>query len=119
MGCGPSTLTLVNKRLTEYSEHSMQVFHESMKKEHLALNHLKGKSARYESHKDLRSRCTRDRLMPKFLKLELESIIDNFHQEFTENCFPKLKDYLFDLMNDMIKFCDKRRAETKLAIQCI
>ena len=44
----PSTLTLVNEPTTENSEHSIQVIHESINKEHLAikLNRLKEKSTR-------------------------------------------------------------------------
>ena len=117
---GPSTSTLVNELLTENSEHSMQVIYESINEELLALklNHLKEKSARYKSHKDFLSRCIKDHLIPKGLKLELEPAIGNFDQAFIDNWFSKLKDHLIDLMKH-IKSCDKAIAETKPAIQNI
>ena len=64
---GPATPTLVNERITENSEHSIKVIHESINKEHLALklNLLKEKSARKESHKDFLSRCIKNSLIPK------------------------------------------------------
>ena len=100
--------TVKNERLTETSEHSIQVLHESINKEHLALklNHLKEKTARYESHKDFLSRCIKDCLIPKGLKLELEPTIGNFDQKFIDKWFSKLKDYSFDLMKVIIKICD-------------
>ena len=118
---GPSISTLVNEPITENSEHSMQVIHEIINKEHLALklNRLKEKSARYDSHKDFLSCCIKDCFIPKGLKLELEPTIGNFDQEFIDNRFSKRKDYSFDLMKDIIKFCDKAIAETKPAIQNI
>ena len=78
---------------------------------------FKGKLARYASHKDFLSHCIKNCLIPKGLKLELEPTIDNFDQEFIDNWFSKLKDYSFDLMEDM--FFDKAIAEMKLAIQNI
>ena len=72
---------------------------------------------KYESHKDFLSRFIKDRLIPKGLKLELEQTIGKYDQEFIDNWFSKLKDYSFDLMKDIIKFCDKTIAETKSALQ--
>ena len=91
----------------------MQVIHESINKEHLALklNLLEEKSARCESHKDFVSRCIKDHLIPNSFKLELEPNIGNFDQEVIDNWFSKLKDYLFDLMKDTIKFYDKTIAD--------
>ena len=74
---GPSTSTLVDEPLTENSEHSVQVIQENINKEYLALklNRLKEKSAGYEFYKDFLSRCIKERLIPKGLKLELEPTI--------------------------------------------
>ena len=99
----------------------MQVFYESINKEHLALklNRLKEKSTWYESHRDFLSRCIKDLLISKSLKLEVEPDIGNFDQKFIENSFSKLKDYSYDLMKDVTKFCKRTMAETKPAIQNI
>ena len=73
----------------------MQVFDESINKEHLALklNRLKEKSTWYESHRDFLSRCIKDLLISESLKLEVEPHIGNFDQKFIGNSFSKLKDY--------------------------
>ena len=68
---------------------------------------------------DFLSRCFKDRLIPKGLKVELEPTIGNFDREFIDNWFSKLEDYSFDLMKDIIKFCDKTIAETKPTIRNI
>ena len=105
----------------ENSENAMQVIHESINKEHLALklSRLTEKFAMCESHKDFLSHCIKDRLKPKGLKLGLELTIGNFDQEFIDKWFSKLKYYSFDLMKYIIKFCGKTIAETKRAIQNI
>ena len=99
----------------------MQLIYESINNEHLVLklNRLNKKSARYESHKDFLSRCIKDHLIPKRLKLELEPTIGNFGQELIDNWFSKLKDYSFDWMKHITKFCDNTMAQTKPAIQNI
>ena len=43
----------------------------------------------------------------------MEPTIRNFDQQFIDNWFSKLKDYSFDSMKDIIKFCDKTIVETK------
>ena len=83
----------------------------------LKLNRLKEKSASYESHKYFLSRCIRDCSIPKGLKLQLEPTLRNFDQEFINSWFSKLKDFSFDTMKDIIKFCDMTIAESKLAIE--
>lgn len=83
----------------------------------LKLNRLQEKSASYESHKYFLSRCIRDCSIPKGLKLELEPTLRNFDQEFINSWFSKLKDFSFDTMKDIIKFCDMTIAETKLQLR--
>ena len=96
----------------------MQVFYERINTEHLALklNRLIKKSARYEFHKQFFHTMPKNYLVPNGLKLELEPINGNFVQEFIDNWFLKLKDHSFDLMKDIITFCNKTMTETKLAI---
>ena len=96
---GPSTSTLVNEPLKDNLA--------------LKLNLFKEKYSRCESHEDVLSRCMRDRLIPNASKLELELTIGNNDQEFIGNWFSKLKYYCFDLMKEIIKFCDKTLVETK------
>ena len=45
--------------------------------------------------------------------------IGSFDQVFIDNWFLKLKDYLFDLIKDIINVCGKSTAETRLAMQNI
>ena len=49
----------------------------------------------------------------------MEQTTNNFHKEFISNWVSKLKSYAFDLMKDIMKFCDKTITETKPAIQNI
>ena len=99
----------------------MQVCYESINKEHLPLklNRLKEKLTWYESDRDFISRCIKDLLISKSLKLEVKPHIGNFDQKCIGNSFSKLKDYSYDLMKDVIKFCKRIMDETKPAIQNI
>ena len=70
----------------------------------LKLNRLTEKHARYKSHKDFLTRCISEKLVPKWLKLELEPTIENHDQELLDNCFSKLNEFSLSLMKDMVKF---------------
>ena len=70
----------------------------------MKLNRLKEKHARYESHKEFLNRCISEKLVPKWLKLELEPTIENHDQELLDNWFSKLNESSLSLMKDMVKF---------------
>ena len=53
----------------------------------LKLNHLKEKSIRYISHKDVISQCIKSKLVPKRLELTLEPKIKNYDQDLIDSWY--------------------------------
>ena len=88
-------------------------------KEKIALNHdsLKGKSITYKYHKDFLKRCLAEKLVPKGLRLELETAIENCDQEFVDKWYVKLKLFSLTLMNGFVSYCNKTIAHTKQNIR--
>ena len=60
----------------------------------LKLNRLKDKAVRYKSHKHFLSRCIAEELVPKGLKVELESTIGNYDQKIRWHVVLKVKNIL-------------------------
>ena len=67
-------------------------------KEHIALklNHLM-----YESHKNFLTSCIAKKLIRKGFKLELDSTIGNFDEEFVDEWYSKLKVFSRILMKNI------------------
>ena len=65
----------------------------NMQKEKTALKPtcLKEKSIRYKLREDFWNRCLAEKLIPKGLRLEFEATIVNYHQEFVDTWYAKLK----------------------------
>ena len=56
----------------------------------LKLNHLKEKSIRYISDKDVISQCIKSKLVPKRLELTLEPKIKNYDQDLIDSWYSNL-----------------------------
>ena len=91
----------------------------SINKEKLAmkLNHLKNKSARYESHKSFLNQCIREKLIPKGLKVYMEPTIGNHDQEFLDNWNQLFKDFSLVLMKNIVSFCDQTLTATTTEVK--
>ena len=83
----------------------------------LKLNRLKDKSIIYESDKDFLNHCLAEKLVPKGLRLELETTIGNDDQEFVDTWYAKLKSFSLTQMKDIVSYCDKTIAQTKQNIR--
>ena len=66
------------------------------------MNRLKDKQVRFESHKEFLSHCITDGLLPKGPERMLELTIGNHDQNFSDNCYSKLKQFLLSLMKEII-----------------
>ena len=62
---------------------------------------------RYESHKEFLSRCVKEKVIPRGLKVEVEPTIGNHDEEFVSLWNEKLKSFSLELMKDIITFCEK------------
>ena len=91
----------------------------SINKEKLALklNHLKNKSARYESHKSFLNQCIREKLIPKGLEVYIEPTIGNHDQEFLDNWNQLFKDFSLVLMKNIVSFCDQTLTATTTEVK--
>ena len=83
----------------------------------LKLNRLKDKVTMYGSHKDFLTRCIAEEQIPKGLKLELESTIGDFDQEFVDEWYSKLKGFSLKLMKDRTIYCQKTIKSPNLSIK--
>ena len=77
---------------------------------------MREKSTRYNSHKDIPSRCIQEKLVPKGLELSLEPAVGNYDQEFIDNWYSNLKDFSRILMKQTVAFCEKTEAKTERSI---
>ena len=80
---------------------------------------MKGKNARYQSHREFLSQCIESKLIPKGLKLELEHTIGNHNEEFLDTWYPNLQEFSLTLMKGIVKFCDEKISETEAYINSI
>ena len=79
-------------------------------------NHLRAKSAQYNSYKDFLSRCIQEKLVPKSLELNLEPTIGNYDQEFIDNWYSNLKDFSFILVKQIVTYSKKTKKKTQTRI---
>ena len=70
------------------------------------------KITRYESHKEFLSRCVKEKVIPRGLKVEVEPTIGNHDEEFVSLWNEKLKSLSLELMKDIITFCEKTLTST-------
>ena len=77
---------------------------------------MREKSTRYNSHKDIPSRCIQEKLVPKGLELSLEPAAGNYDQEFIDNWYSNLKDFSRILMKQTVAFCEKTEVKTETSI---
>ena len=82
----------------------------------IKLNHLRAKSAQYNSHKDFLSRCIQEKLVPKGLELNLEPTIGIYDQEFIDNWYSILKDFPLIVMKQIVTYCKKTKEKTQTSI---
>ena len=66
------------------------------------MNRLEDEQVRFQSHKEFLSHCITDGLLPKGLERMLELTIENHDQNFSDNCYSKLKQFLLSLMKEII-----------------
>ena len=78
----------------------------------MKLNCMKDKNPRYQSHREFLSQCVESKLIPKSLKLELESTIGNHDQQFLDTWYSNLQEFSLTLMKGIIKSCDKTISES-------
>ena len=111
-----STATLAEDTVNKENNFLSTPMFREKKKEQLTLklNRLKDKHARYKSHKQFLEQCIQAGLIPKGLKPELEATIGNRNQEFLNNWYTKLQDFLLILMEDIVKYCDDRKKTVTL-----
>ena len=62
------------------------------------------------------SKCIQENLVPKGLKITLESTIGNFDQEFVGNWYTNLKKFSIVLMKQIVAYCDKTEMKTQKII---
>ena len=79
-------------------------------------NHLRAKSAQYNSYKDFLSRCIQEKLVPKSLELNLEPTIGNYDQEFINNWYSSLKDFSLILVKQIATYSKKTKKKTQTRI---
>ena len=59
------------------------------------------------------NRCLAEKLIPKGLRLEFEPKMVNYHQEFVDTWYAKLKSFSITLVKKIASYCDKTIAQTK------
>ena len=79
----------------------------------IKLNHLKEKSARYNSHRNFLSKCIQENLVAMGLGITLEPAIGNFDQEFVDKSYTNLKQFCIGLMKQIVAYCDKTEQKTQ------
>ena len=79
-------------------------------KQAMKLDRLLDKQARYESHISFLKRC-------HGLNLQLEPTIGNHDQEFFDNWYQKLNKFSFELMGDIVKFCETTKTNVSEQIK--
>ena len=82
----------------------------------IKLNHLRAKSAQYNSHKDFLSRCIQEKLVPKGLELNLEPTIGIYDKEFIDNSYFILKDFSLIVMKQIVTYCKKTKEKSQTSI---
>ena len=86
-------------------------------KQAMKLDRLLDKQARYESHISFLKRCITDKVVPHGLNLQLEPTIGNHDQEFLDNWYQKLNKFSFELMGDIVKFCETTKTNVSEQIK--
>ena len=79
----------------------------------IKLDRLQDKSTRYESHKEFLEKCIREKVIPDGLRVDVEPTIGNHDEEFLSIWYNKLESFSVELMQEIVKFCDKILAQTK------
>ena len=79
-------------------------------KQAMKLDRLLDKQARYESHISFLKRS-------HGLNLQLEPTIGNHDQEFFDNWYQKLNKFSFELMGDIVKFCETTKTNVSEQIK--
>ena len=82
----------------------------------MKLGRLLDKQARYESHISFLKRCITDKVIPNGLNRQLEPTIGNHDQEFLDNWYQKLNKFSFELMGDIVKFCEKLKPRKQMSL---
>ena len=70
----------------------------------MKLNRLKDENARYQSHIEFLSQRIESKLIPKYLKLELEPTIGNHDKNFLDMWYSNLQEFYVILMKGIVKF---------------
>ena len=84
----------------------------------LKLNRLTEKLCRYESHKYFITKCLKDKLIPEGF-YSLEPSIGNHDDEFLQEWYEDLNNFLLTRMEKTVQFCDKTITTTKSNINQI
>ena len=80
----------------------------------MKLDRLLDKQAKYESYLQKGIRC---KVVPHGLNLQLEPTIGNHDQEFLDNWYQKLNKFSFELMGDIVKFCETTKTNVSEQIK--
>ena len=83
----------------------------------IKLDRLQDKSKRYESHKHFLEKCISEKVIPDGLRINVEPTIGNHDDDFLSIWYNKLEGFSVELMQEIVKFCDKILAQTKKNIK--
>lgn len=110
-----NALTNNNLATTTECTKNITAGNHSKKAEYLAfkLDHLKNKAGRYSSHHLFFMCCISENLQSNGLKLELKPTIGNHDEDFLNNRYKKLQQYLLDFLKDVTTFYQKNKTKYK------
>ena len=79
----------------------------------IKLDRLQDKSTKYKSHKQFLEKCISEKVIPDGLRINVEPTISNHDDEFLSIWYNKLKGFSVELMQEILKFCDKILSQIK------
>lgn len=81
----------------------------------LNFNHLKYPLVMFYL-KNFISQCIKSELVPKSSECTLKPKMENYNQEFIDNCYSNLKGFFLVLMEQIVSLCNKRVDGTTIKI---
>lgn len=112
-----STERASSSSLTEIENTHSQLRNNNSEKLGLKLNQKYDKLARFNSHLEFLSTCTKEKLIPRGFRIEIDPSIGNHDEAFMNKWYNKVNNLSIELMKDTAAFCQETITSTEADIK--